>query len=122
MKNLFLLALLNFCSFSLFAQVQSGNAIDSGRKVLGTPNYVIQGKTSGIVIIEVAIDNKGVVTSAKVVEGTTIKSTPTVMIAQNAAKKLKFTAGTHYPEFQQARIKYTYVKTVESTPPAPKVN
>lgn len=117
MKNLFLIALFTSSSFHFFAQVQSGDAVDSGRKIIGTPKFVIQSKTSGVVIIEVAIDNKGIVTSAKVVEGTTIKSTPTVMTAQNEAKKLKFTAGTHYPAFQRARIKYTYVATQNSTEP-----
>ena len=37
-----------------------------------------------------------------------IKSTPSRMKAENAAKKLKFTAGTRYAAFEHVRVKYSY--------------
>lgn len=120
MKKILLSLICSAFAQLIYAQVQSGSAIESGRKVLGTPSYTIDAKSEGTVVVEVAIDNKGNVTSAKVIsEGTSIKSTPTIMMAQNAAKKLKFTSGTHYPEFQHARVKYTYRKT-NATDPANK--
>lgn len=91
------------------AQVQNGTLVDSGRKVQGTPSFRIDSASSGTVILEVAVNRKGEVTGAKVIQdGTTVKSTPSVMKAQNAAKLLKFTPGTHFAEFEHARVKYTY--------------
>jgi hypothetical protein len=97
------------CATALNAQVQGGSLVNSGRKVLGTPVYTITGAASGTVILELSVNRKGEVAGAKVIsEGTSITSTPVVMKAQNAAKKLKFTPGTHYAEFEQVRVKYTY--------------
>lgn len=95
--------------FGAKAQVQSGTLVDSGRKLEGTASFTIDSKTKGTVLLELAVNRKGDVTGAKVIaDGTSITSTPSVMKAQNAAKKLKFTAGTHYAEFEHVRVKYTY--------------
>lgn len=99
------------CIVAAQAQVQSGTLVDSGRKVVGTADFKIVGATSGTVMVEVSVNRKGEVTAAKVVhDETTITSTPSVMKAVNAAKKLKFTPGTVYAEFEHARVKYTYAK------------
>jgi hypothetical protein len=112
MRKWLIMVVFAGCALALNAQVQSGTLVTSGRKVLGTPSYTINGSASGTVIVELSVNRKGEVTGAKVIqEGTTITSTPSIMKAQNAAKKLKFTPGTHYAEFEQVRIKYTYAKT-----------
>jgi hypothetical protein len=99
------------CMFGVDAQVQSGTLVDSGRKQVGPGAYTINSTVSGTVTVELAVNRKGEVTSAKVIpEGTTLTSTPSIMKAQNAAKKLKFTPGTHYAEFEHVRVKYTYKK------------
>jgi cell division protein YceG involved in septum cleavage len=99
------------CMFGVHAQVQSGTLVDSGRKQVGAGSYTINGTVSGTVIVELSVNRKGEVASAKVIpEGTTLSSTPSIMKAQNAAKKLKFTPGTHYAEFEHVRVKYTYKK------------
>lgn len=95
--------------FGAKAQVQSGTLVDSGRKLETTAAFSIESKTKGTVLLELAVNRKGEVTAAKVIaDGTSITSTPSVMKAQNAAKKLKFTPGTHYAEFEHVRVKYTY--------------
>ena len=97
------------CLFGAKAQVQSGTLVDSGRKLETTSTFKIDSKTKGTVLLELAVNRKGDVTAAKVIaDGTSITSTPSVMKAQNAAKKLKFTAGTHFAEFEHVRVKYTY--------------
>lgn len=92
-----------------YSQLVSGTLLNSGRKQIGTSSFTIDSKTEGTVVVELSVDRKGNVTGAKVIgEGTTIKSTPSVMNAQNAGKKLKFTPGTHFAEFEHVRVKYTY--------------
>jgi hypothetical protein len=99
------------CAWVAQAQVQSGTLVESGRKQIGTASFTINGSVSGTVIIELAVNRLGEVTGAKVIpDGTTITSTPSVMKAQNASKKLKFTPGTHFAEFEHVRVKYTYKK------------
>jgi len=109
MRKWMLVAAVVSCVWGAQAQVQSGTLVDSGRKQVGPGSFTIESSTTGTVIVELAVNRKGEVTSAKVIpEGTTITSTPSVMKAQNAAKKLKFTPGTHYAEFEHVRVKYTY--------------
>jgi len=107
------IALLAFTGFFLGAQaqVQGGTLVESGRKLVGAADFKVTGQSEGIVVIELAVNRTGNVTGAKVIyDETTIKSTPQVMKAQNSSKKLKFTPGTHYAEFELVRVKYTYVK------------
>lgn len=99
------------CLLGAQAQVESGTLVDSGRKLIGTTSFNITSTVTGTVIIELSVNRKGEVTGAKVIpDGTSVTSTPSIMKAQNAAKKLKFTAGTHFAEFEHVRVKYTYKK------------
>jgi hypothetical protein len=111
MRKWMIMVVFTGCVWSAQAQVQSGTLVESGRKQVGTASFTIQGTATGIVIVELAVNRKGEVTGVKVItEETTVVSTPSVMKAQNAAKKLKFTPGTHYAEFEHVRVKYTYKK------------
>ncbi len=111
MKKLLFTLLVLCVSQVSHAQLISGSLLESGRDVLGKPDFTIASKSSGTVVVELSVNRLGVVTGCKVIgEGTTIKSTPSVMNAQNASKKLKFTAGTRYAEFEMVRVKYTYTK------------
>ena len=111
MRKWMIVAAFTGCALSAQAQVQSGTLVESGRKQIGTTSFTIQGAATGTVIIELSVNRKGDVTSAIVIpDGTTVTSTPSVMKAQNAAKKLKFTPGTHFAEFEHVRVKYTYKK------------
>lgn len=111
MRNWLAIAVFSGFFSGVQAQVQSGTLVDSGRKLLSTSTFTIESTTTGTVIVELAVNRKGEVTGAKVIaDGTSVTSTPAVMKAQNAAKKLKFTAGTHYAEFEHVRVKYNYKK------------
>lgn len=104
------LALLGW-SWGANAQVESGTVVESGRKLTVPAVFKVEGTTEGTVILELSINREGNVTSSKVIkEGTTVVSTPQIMKAQNISKKLKFTPGTHFAEFQHVRVRYTYVK------------
>lgn len=97
-----------FNAISVSAQLQSGTAVESGRVITNTTDFVIYDKKEGSVTVEVAINREGKVTAAKVVDAENIKSTPSLMLAQNAAKKLEFTAGTYFAKFEHARVKFVY--------------
>lgn len=93
------------------AQILSGSAIESGRKLVNTVSFDIHGSRSGFVVLEVAIDNLGKVTSSRLLaEKSDVLSTPAVMIAKNAAKSFLFSPGTHFPEFQYALVRFNYIK------------
>jgi len=111
MRKIILFVAFTGCFLSAQSQVQSGTLVESGRNLVGTADFNVTGTAEGTVIIELAVNRTGVVTSAKVIyDGTTIKSTPQIMKAQNRSKKLTFTPGTRYAEFEYVRVKYTYVK------------
>ena len=107
MKNL-LFILFILIGKSVFSQLLSGTAVESGRVITNTTEFVIYDKKEGSVTVEVAINREGKVTAAKVVDAELIKSTPSLMLAQNAAKKLEFTAGTYFAKFEHARVKFVY--------------
>jgi len=111
MKKSILIFTFISCLSGLNAQVQSGTLVESGRVIVGTGAFTIESVAEGTVIVELAVNRKGEVTSSKIIpDGTTIVSTPQQMKAQNVSKKLKFTPGTRYAEFEHVRVKYTYVK------------
>lgn len=112
MKKLILL-ILAFSSYSQAdSQILTGTLVDSGRKLLTTQEtFAIEGTVDGTVVVELAVNREGIVTGTKIIgEQSTVKSTPSRMKAENAAKKLKFTAGTRYAPFEHVRVKYTYKK------------
>jgi hypothetical protein len=104
---------ISCCLFFGHAKTQllSGSAMDSGRKLVNTVSFDIHGSRSGVVVLELAIDNLGKVTSSRLIsEKSDILSTPAVMMAKNAAKTFLFTPGTHFPEFQYALVRFNYIK------------
>jgi hypothetical protein len=110
MKGIILVGCL-FIVGQLKAQIISGSAIESGRKLVNTVSFDIHGSRSGVVVLEVAIDNLGKVTSSRLIsEKSDVLSTPAVMMAKNAAKTFLFTPGTHFPEFQYALVRFNYIK------------
>ncbi|HRP54362.1 MAG TPA: hypothetical protein PLI97_12760, partial [Fluviicola sp.] len=100
----------------LNAQITSGGSLDAERKHLNAieSSFVIESQaTQGVIIIECAVNRDGIVTSTKCInEQSTVKSTPSIIKAENLAKKLKFTPGTKYAPFEHVRVKYTYKKVI----------
>jgi hypothetical protein len=94
-----------------YSQIISGEILDSGRKLITLSDFVIKSDRSGEVVYEIAIDIKGDVTSATIVNSlTTIKSTPLKLDAKNLINTFKFEPGTFYPKFHHSRIKITFVE------------
>ncbi|WP_343605797.1 hypothetical protein [Fluviicola sp.] len=110
MKKILLLAIALFSYSYADSQVISGTLVDSGRKLLNTEEkFTISSTVSGTVVVELAVNREGKVTGTKILgDESTIKSTPSRMKAENAAKKLTFTAGTRYAPFEHVKVKYTY--------------
>lgn len=110
MKKFLLLAIAILSYSQADSQVLTGTLVDSGRKLLSTTeNFTISSAAEGVVVVELAVNREGIVTGTKIIgEQSTIKSTPSRMKAENAAKKLKFTAGTRYAAFEHVRVKYNY--------------
>lgn len=114
MKKILLLTIA-FLSYSQAdSQILTGTLVDAGRKLLTTSeNFTITNTIEGTVVVELAVNREGKVTGTKIIgDQSTIKSTPSRMKAENAAKKLTFTAGTRYAPFEHVRVKYTYTKAV----------
>lgn len=112
MKKLILLTIA-FLSYSQAeSQILTGTLVDSGRKLLTTEEkFSIPSTVDGSVVVELAVSRDGIVTGTKIIgDQSTIKSTPSRMKAENAAKKLTFTAGTRYASFEHVRVKYNYTK------------
>ncbi len=112
MKKLLLLTIA-FLSYSQAeSQILTGTLVDSGRKLLTVnEKFIIPSAAEGTVVVELAVNREGIVTGTKIIgDQSTIKSTPSRMKAENAAKKLTFTAGTRYAPFEHVRVKYTYTK------------
>lgn len=110
MKKLLLLPIAFFSYFQADSQILTGTLVDSGRKLLTTgETFIIPSAADGTVVVEIAVNREGIVTGTKIIgDQSTIKSTPSRMKAENAAKKLKFTAGTRYAPFEHVRVKFTY--------------
>ncbi|WP_300666424.1 hypothetical protein [Fluviicola sp.] len=111
MKKTLLLAIALFSYFQADSQVLTGTLVDSGRKLLNTEEkFTIPNAAEGTVVVELSVNREGKVTGTKIIgEQSTIKSTPSRMKAENAAKKLTFTAGTRYAPFEHVRVKYSYI-------------
>lgn len=113
MKKTSLLLLLFHITFNANSQVIPGGTLDSERKLLESASNtftILSTATSGVVVVECAVDRDGKVTGTKTIgDKSTVKSTPSILKAENLAKKLTFTPGTKYAQFEQVRVKYTYV-------------
>lgn len=94
-----------------FSQLMDGNLMDEGRKMISTSTFKIVDNNIGVVYFELAVNRKGVVTSARLInQGTTVVSTPTRMKVRNYLMTMKFEEGTYYPEFHHVRVKMTVEK------------
>lgn len=100
------------CFLSAFkAQLIKGTLINDQRKMLSSFNFIVEDPNVGTIFFELAVNPKGKVTSARVVEeGTTIVSTPTRVNVRKALMPLLFEEGTWYPEFHHVVVKVTTVK------------
>jgi hypothetical protein len=113
MKTIFLVVVL-FISSVIFGQVQ-GDIVKDGRKLITETTFVLEGKVDVRIVYDIAVDSKGNVTSAsRVLEESTIKSTPVDIKVRKYVKDFKFEPGTHYPEFHQGRVIITMVKPKEN--------
>jgi hypothetical protein len=111
MKTLFLLLFLSITCTSA-AQIVGGTLVDDGRKLISQPNFtIVDSVYSGTVVMSLAVNRKGEVTSGKAIsDGTTIQSTPVRINVRNVAMKLKFEESIYYPEFHYVTVKFTVKK------------
>lgn len=109
-----LLFLFLVTTFSSFGQLIDGTLVNEKRKLITETNFKITNNNEGVVYYELAINRKGIVTSAKLLEeNTTVISTPTKMKVREYVMTLKFEEGTYYPEFHHVRVKVTVEKEVQ---------
>ncbi len=108
----FWIAFLFVCLVSMVdAQLIKGTLLDDQRKMISSFNFTVEDQNAGTVFFELAVNPKGKVTSARVVEaGTTVVSTPTRINVRKALMALIFEEGTWYPEFHHVVVKVTTVK------------
>ena len=106
-----LLFLSLIVSFSSFSQLMDGTLLVENRKLTSNSTFRITDNNEGILFYELSVNPLGHVTAAKLLtEGTTVISTPTKMKVRSHLLNFTFTAGTHYPEFQNVRVKITVSK------------
>ena len=107
MRRLFFLITLVFTGH-LNAQLLEGPLLEEGRELVSSPGFTMTDSHEGVIIFQLAVDRKGNVTSAKVInDGTTVVSTPARIAATKHVKGFKFKEGTCYPEFHQVSVKIT---------------
>jgi hypothetical protein len=95
-----------FVSSVSFGQLISGTLVDEGRKMVSTSDFKLIDNNEGVLFYELAVNRKGIVTSARILsEGTTVVSTPTRIKVRNYLMTLKFEEGTYYPEFHHVKVK-----------------
>ena len=111
MKTLFLLLFL-VITWTSTAQITGGTLVDDGRKMISTTNFTVTDSLyTGTVVMSLAVNRKGEVTSGKyIAEGSTITSTPVRIKVRNYAMKLKFEESIHFPEFHYVTVKFTVKK------------
>jgi hypothetical protein len=112
MRKLIILGFIAFVSFqNVKAQLLSGELLESNRYLLQKSDFTIESSTEGVVLLDLAVNEKGLVTSYRIItERSTIKSTPLKMQAINYVKKFEFLAGSLFPEFQHVIVQINFVK------------
>lgn len=114
MKKTLLLICLSGVSLSAKSQIVSQGTLDANRKITNPTeiSFTIENSaTQGHIVVECAVNRDGIVTSTKTIgDQSSLKSTPSIMKAENLAKKLKFTPGTVYAPFEHVRVKYSFTK------------
>ena len=105
-----LVLLLILLSTNSYSQLISGGAKNEGRVVISETPFVLAGTIDGWAKYELAIDRKGNVTSAEILE-TNLARTSAKLQIRNYVMKMKFTAGSVYPRFHHGVVKITLVKS-----------
>lgn len=100
-------------STNSFSQLLSGGLKDEGRVVVSETPFLQEGTVDGWAKYELAVDRKGNVTSAKIIE-TNLKRTSAKMQIRDYVMTMKFTPGTIYPHFHHGIVKITLVKSANA--------
>ena len=104
---LFLFLLISTTSQS---QIISGALKDEGRVLVSETPFIQEGTIDGWAKYELAVDRKGNVTGARIIE-TNLKRTSAKMQIRDYVMTMKFTPGTIYPHFHHVVVKVTLVKS-----------
>lgn len=100
-----------FATNTVYSQLIEGDIVTVNRKLLTKTDFQIKGSKAGEVVLDIAVDIYGNVTSANVIHHmTTINSSPIKMEAKNLVHTFKFEPGTTYPKFHHAKVKITVVE------------
>ena len=115
MKKVSVLLFALFFSITAFGQL-SGEIVKDSRKLTTNNGYVLQGKEDGRIVFAIAVDDKGDITSAKVLgnETTVDNVQEQINTRHYVMTSFKFEPGTWFPKFHQGKIAITLVKPKES--------
>jgi len=101
---------LSLVSFGAFGQIVGGEMVASGRTMITTTDFHIEGHHSGWAIYTLAVDLEGNVVGAEIGESN-LPSRLDKMDVRNYVMKLKFQKGTHYPKLHHVEVKITMDKS-----------
>ncbi len=114
MKN-FLSLIFIVISFASLAQLISGEIVDDSRKMTNKHPFLVEATAAGWAKYELAVNLKGNVTSARLIE-TSLKSTPSKMRLRNHAMGYTFEPGNHFPKFHHVIVKISSMKSTKLSP------
>lgn len=107
----YVLAVMALISFSVSAQLMSGDLLQEGRKLISSCDFKLSGASEGEIYFELSVDREGNVSSERLLtDKTTVVSTPTRYRAKELVHGLKFEPGTYYPHFHHVVVKITVKK------------
>ena len=111
------LLVFSFVIFSYYssAQIVGGEIVDAGREMTTNHPFIVEATSSGWARFELAVNLKGEVTSAVLLE-TSLKSTPSKTILRNHAMGYKFQPGNHFPKFHHVTVKISSMKSTKMSP------
>ena len=113
MRNKYIFFIIGFSFFMIgeaYGQLLSGDLLESNRYLLHKKDFVIESQTEGVIVLELSVNERGVVTSQRyIAEKSTLKSTPLKMQAINYVKKFEFLAGSLFPQFQYVTVQINFV-------------
>ena len=114
MKKVSVLFIALFFSITAYCQL-SGEIAKDERKLTTNNGYVLQGQENGSIVFSIAVNDKGDITSAKVLGNeTTIKNVQEQIDARHyVMTSFKFEPGTWFPKFHQGIISITIVKPMD---------
>jgi glucose/arabinose dehydrogenase len=93
-----------------YSQLTGGDVLAEGRDVVPGSKFIAEGAHNGWVVMTLAVDREGNVTSAQLKE-TNLKSSIDRMQMKKHAMALKFVSGTHFPKFHNAEVRITMLKS-----------